>query len=438
MATITFKLSNKIDELGISELHIRFCASREQIYRTKSGLFVPVSRWSKKNEVSIPKLETNERKQLLLLDSKLKELKKHILTSFEDSDKTQVDKDWLIRCVDRFHYPEKYIEKTKSFFDLFDEFLAKRKLSEGRLKSIQVVYRSLKRYELFKQKTDDNFKLELKKFNEAALGDFENFLISEQEIYDEFPDICMKVEKSRKPKQRSLNTLNDIFVKLKTFLTWCVDEGEISSNPLKKYKVDSAVFGTPYYITIAERNKIYKHNFSKHPRLEIQRDIFIFQCLVGCRVGDLYQLKRSNVINGAIEYIARKTKDGHPVTVRVPLNSIAVELIRKYEGDNSERLFPFIPEQKYNYAIKEVFRHAGITRNVTILNPRTRLQEQVPINQVASSHLARRTFIGNLYKKVKDPNLVGSLSGHKENSQAFARYRDIDDEIKTDLVNLLL
>ena len=58
-------------------------------------------------------------------------------------------------------------------------------------------------------------------------------------------------------------------------------------------------------------------------------------------------------------------------------------------------------------------------------------------NEIASSHLARRTFIGNLYKKVKDPNLVGSLSGHKEGSKAFARYRDIDEDMKKELVDLL-
>ena len=57
--------------------------------------------------------------------------------------------------------------------------------------------------------------------------------------------------------------------------------------------------------------------------------------------------------------------------------------------------------------------------------------------EIASSHLARRTFVGNLYRKVKDPNLVGALSGHKEGSKAFARYRTIDDEMKKELVNLL-
>jgi len=45
--------------------------------------------------------------------------------------------------------------------------------------------------------------------------------------------------------------------------------------------------------------------------------------------------------------------------------------------------------------------------------------------------------ICNIYKKVKDPNLVSALSGHKEGSKAFRRYRDIDEEMKKDLVKLL-
>lgn len=41
------------------------------------------------------------------------------------------------------------------------------------------------------------------------------------------------------------------------------------------------------------------------------------------------------------------------------------------------------------------------------------------------------------YKKVKDPNLVASLSGHTDGSQAFARYREIDNEMKRELVKLI-
>lgn len=86
---------------------------------------------------------------------------------------------------------------------------------------------------------------------------------------------------------------------------------------------------------------------------------------------------------------------------------------------------------------KNIFTTCGIVRMVTVLNPITGAEEKRPLNEIGSSHLARRTFIGNLYKKVKDPNLVGSLSGHKEGSKAFARYRDIDEDMKKELVNLL-
>ena len=84
-----------------------------------------------------------------------------------------------------------------------------------------------------------------------------------------------------------------------------------------------------------------------------------------------------------------------------------------------------------------MFKEAGLNRIVTILNPTTREEEKRHLYEIASSHLARRTFIGNLYKQVKDPNLVGKLSGHVEGSKAFARYRDIDEEMKQQLVALL-
>lgn len=54
----------------------------------------------------------------------------------------------------------------------------------------------------------------------------------------------------------------------------------------------------------------------------------------------------------------------------------------------------------------------------------------------ASSHMARRTFCGNVYKNVKDPSIVGSMSGHKEGSKALARYRDIDQDIKKDALSV--
>lgn len=74
---------------------------------------------------------------------------------------------------------------------------------------------------------------------------------------------------------------------------------------------------------------------------------------------------------------------------------------------------------------------------VSVIDVKINEEVKRPVNEIASSHLARRTFIGNLYKKVKDPDLIGSMSGHVEGSRAFARYRAIDDEMKIELVNLI-
>jgi hypothetical protein len=42
---------------------------------------------------------------------------------------------------------------------------------------------------------------------------------------------------------------------------------------------------------------------------------------------------------------------------------------------------------------------------------------------------------GAAYKVVKDPNIVGKMSGHVEGSRAFNRYRQIDDDILRETIN---
>ena len=64
-------------------------------------------------------------------------------------------------------------------------------------------------------------------------------------------------------------------------------------------------------------------------------------------------------------------------------------------------------------------KHAGIDRMVTWRNPTTGEPELRPIYEVLSSHSARKAFAGNMYNKVKDPNLICALTGHKEGSKAF-------------------
>lgn len=360
---------------------------------------------------------------------------------------TETNAEWLQETIDRYHHPERYktpeqiaAESKPDFHQLLDEFLLKHKVSEVRKKNFRVIRRAILRYELYVRETrrgQKNFSLEIDQITSDTLRDMWDFFENEHRYYELYPFIYEQIPEKRIPKPRGRNTLLDCFGRIRTFFNWCYDNKKTKNRPFDDFKLEECTYGTPIYITLEERDKLYEKDLSSYPQVEIQRDIFVFQSLIGCRIGDLYRMTRESVIDGVIEYIPRKTKEGNPVTVRVPLNDKARAILNKYHDYTGQGLLPFISEQKYNDAIKRAFKLAGIDRVVTVLDPLTGNETKKPLYEVASSHMARRTFIGNIYKKVKDPNLVGALSGHKEGSKAFARYRAIDDEMKKELVDLI-
>ena len=260
-----------------------------------------------------------------------------------------------------------------------------------------------------------------------------------------------------KLEDRGENTVIKAAKRLKSLFLWFYEEEYTRNRPFDGINIGTEKVGTPYYITIEERNTIAETDLAAAydamseedrkgiskihlPEYGVQRDIFIFQCFIGCRVGDLLNLTPGNIVDGILTYTPHKTKDNgdQAVQARVPLHPKAMELVKKYEGVSKQgMLFPFISAQKYNDSIKKVFKMAGITRNVIIRNARTGENELVPIDTVASSHLARRTFIGNAYFKVSDPNLIGKMSGHVDGSRAFKRYRNIEDETLKSVINLI-
>ncbi|MDR1644680.1 MAG: site-specific integrase [Tannerellaceae bacterium] len=355
--------------------------------------------------------------------------------------------EWLNEMLDRYHHPNNYKteeeiawESKPTFQQLLEEFILKHKLSEIRKKNFRVICRAMMRYELFVRATKRGqkvFMLDIDTVTADTLHDMWDFFENEHLYHAKYPEIYERIPEKRTPRPRSKNTLIDSFCRIRTFFLWCYEKKRTTNKPFDQFHIDECTYGTPVYITLQERDKLFDKDLSGYPQLEVQRDIFVFQSLIGCRIGDLYRMTKSNVVNGAIEYIPRKTKEGNPITVRVPLNDKAKTILEKYKHCESNRLLPFTSEQKYNDAIKKAFKLAEIDRIVTILDPLSNEELKKPLYEVASSHMARRTFIGNIYKKVKDPNLVGALSGHKEGSKAFSRYREIDEDMKKELVSLL-
>lgn len=454
MAAIYKRLSTKVQaDTNLAEVLISLKNGNDYFVRSKSGIFVTPDNF-RNGEIVVNRRKVGNDVQYHEDQlKKMNDLCAYIMGKVSDTPKEQINSVWFKEVVDRFNHPEKYapkVEAKKSFYELAEEYLEKKDFSIDHTKAIRVLVRDVARYEGFRRATEDkDFSFDVDKVTRTDIEDFLDYLRNEKSLSEEYPKIFQKLLRSHpigvkrgqcKLVVRGDNTLVKLTKKLKAFFVWLYETDKTKNRPFDGIKIGSEKFGTPYYITIEERNAIADFDFSGSKSLEVQRDIFVFQCFVGCRVGDLIKLTEDNIINGVLVYAPHKTKDEGDQTLqaRVPLHPKAVELIEKYKGSVPDgRLFPFITPQKYNEAIKAIFTKVGITRNVVVRNPKSGENEIKPINEIASSHLARRTFVGNAYFKVSDPNIIGKMSGHVEGSKAFSRYRKIEDSTLLDVINQL-
>lgn len=233
--------------------------------------------------------------------------------------------------------------------------------------------------------------------------------------------------------------MTSVYRHIRSFLNWSVKNGLTKNELWRGFSVKNEAYGTPVYLSLDERDQILNTDLSHFPRLERHRDMFIFQCLVGCRVGDLYRLTTDNIRDGFLEYYPHKTigHDGNSYNsrlCRVPLNDKAKALLAKYSGTCGDKLFPCMNQLMYTEDIKVVTMIAGVTRKVVVQDPKTREAVERPIYLEVTTHTARKTFIANLYRIVKDPALIASMTGHTEHSKAFRRYRAIEEDMKRELV----
>ncbi len=446
MATV--KAIVRTTQKGAANVKIRFrlSAGRGVQLFHKSEITVNADLWDSEKEcIKAKKICPNEYR--LNINKQVNDRKALILALYEEHSTVIENSSDFEALIDDTLHPK--AKKVEGFFPTFELFLTKRELSKSEWKNYKTLERLLYRYQSYLQIIDSpKFTLSLE-LDKEQLQDFFDYARNEYSLIEESPNIFAGLlvqypiitnieRRTAQIEERGNNTMLKIKQRLKTFFNWAASEGITTNRPFDGLTLGSPLYGTPYYITLEERDKIAEYDLSEHPKLAIQRDIFVFQCYIGCRVGDLLKLTNANIVGDTLEYMPHKTMKKQPNKITVPLHKNAVELLKRYQqpADNSP-IFPFITAQKYNEAIKQIFTRCGVCRNVVIINPKTSEPENVPINTIASSHLARRTFVGNLYKQVKDPNLIGKLSGHTEGSRAFARYRDIDEEIKKELINLL-
>ena len=376
-------------------------------YRLDAANFDIVEQEARKNTSGY---EGNKRIQYNEINKRIRKIKAELELFFADKSAVP-DKVSITHLLDESCKKSIKAEaQVLDFFELFEKYLGIINISEGRKRHFKTVKNHWKSFEKDRKKpiTFTNFSID-------TLRDFERYLATNKE----------------KPKGR--NTLHSILKMSRSF--WSFAQTEMKSKGVllpdlfgkDGYKIPAEVYGRPIYITDEERDLIYAANLEED-RLKWVRDIFIFQCHVGARVGDLFQFTKANVNNGVLSYIARKTKDHKPVSISIPLTDVAKEILSRYDLPDG-KLLPFRSTIKYNEYLKDLFEKVGLTRIVTRPNPTTREPENVRICDIASSHMARRTFIGNKYGKISD-GVITSMTGHVSDSRSLTRYYDVSDELK--------
>jgi len=333
-----------------------------------------------------------------------------------------------------------------------------RDVSDGRLKRVQNVINKLDKYEVSRKRP-----MTIGNCTPEMLSDFEKFLLTE-----------LKCDTRRSHRNNSVdgigkNTANTDLKLLKAAFNYCVRNGIIDKSPFAQFELPKAVYTDPVFLMQGELSAItsadygvfvdyIKRSFKERIKkgeiktmpsakqidgfarlLEEKRDIFVFQCRVGCRVGDLLKLTKDNVTDGGdgvyLHYIAEKTAKTSARTINVPLHNDALAIVRKYASREGRKLLPFVTAQKYNNEIKRVFEAVGITRSVTILDAATQTPIQARICDVASSHMARKTFCGTMFNEGVDTSIICAMSGHVEGSVAFARYHNVDINLMRNAIN---
>ncbi|MDU1906553.1 MAG: recombinase, partial [Dysgonomonas sp.] len=296
------KSAKKNDTDSKATIYFRLRDKNKDI-KSASELIINPNHWS-------PEKQGYKDRVALISDDEKIRLKndiQNIISLITQNYTEEADAEWLNMMIDKYHHPNKYktpeqieAETKPTMEELLDEFLLKHKLSEVRKKNFRVVRRAILRYEIYVKTTKrghKSFVLDIDNITSDTLQDMWNFFENEHKYYELYPAIYEQIPEKRKPKPRGKNTLIDCFCRIRTFFLWCFDKKKTKNRPFDDFHIDECTYGTPIYITLEERDKLFEKDLSEYSHIEIQRDIFIFQSLIGCRVGDLYRMTKQNIIN---------------------------------------------------------------------------------------------------------------------------------------------
>lgn len=221
---------------------------------------------------------------------------------------------------------------------------------------------------------------------------------------------------------------------IRWFLRWSSQKGYYQGDlhnsfkpKLKGVSVDSKEI---IYLTQDEVKQLQNYHFKPNEEaLERVRDVLLFCCYTGLRYSDVAKLTRSDVKNGFINVVTKKTVDG----LKIELNKHSQAILDKYNGVvfPKDKVLPVISNEKMNEHLKRLGQVAGLEEPTRIVyfKGNVRHEEVYPKWALLTTHCGRRTFVVTALELGIPVEVIMRWTGHSS-YEAMKPYAKIVDELK--------
>jgi len=203
----------------------------------------------------------------------------------------------------------------------------------------------------------------------------------------------------------SNNTTLKYITNFKKIVLRAIDKEIILKDPFKNFKGrKTKIIKKP--LSNQELHELENHYFTTD-RLNVVRDVFVFQCYTGLAYIDAYQLKKTEIkkgIDGKLWIISARQKTGSETNV--PLLPQALKIIDRYKDHplclQRGTVLPVSSNQKMNEYLKEIANLCGFPFTL-------------------NTHMARRTFGSTVTLNNNVPiHVVKEMLGHASVKQTEA------------------
>lgn len=298
-------------------------------------------------------------------------------------------------------------EKHKMFFEVFQEHNDKCRELIGKDYAKVTVSRFDTCLKYFKEMLLKQYHLKdipMKEINNAIIQDYIHFLKSKKNLQENTVIRYMKVVK----KITNMALAND-WIDKNPFMNIHFHEQEVHKEFLTKEELEIL------------RTKVFNV-----PRLELVRDIFLFQCWTGLAFIDVSELKPEHLVTDNEGNIwIRKARQKTKIICNIPLLDIPLAILDKYKGypicEKKGTLLPVPCNQKANSYLKEIADFCGIKKNLTTHTGRHTFSTVVTLaNNVSLENVSKmlghtNTKMTQRYAKVLDQSILRDMQNVREN-----------------------